>query len=225
MGYNSITAAVPTISAAQTNTGTTITQIQDTFYFDITWDKAVTGFTRNDLLVSNACIASFTGSGSSYNVSVTPNLNRNGTITIGVPDDCVSSAGGNEPINRNFEYVTPTQPTIIAYDWPDSIDAGVGTFFMDIDFNVAVTDFTTSDLILDAPSSVSITSITWGATSIASQSDRALRTRGGTLSTVGAAGKQYYRINFTKTSLYAGQQVNLELKASAVLGPAPVNQT
>ena len=152
---------------------------------------------------------------------MTPQLNRNGIITLAIPADIITNAGGNTSVDRNFEYQAPTQPNIIDFDWPDVVNSGVGTFFLDIDFNVNVTGLTTSDFILDAPSSVSITSITWGTTPIAT-SNR-LRVRAGTLATVGADGKQYYRINFTTTSGYAGQIINLELKSNAVLGPAPVN--
>ena len=224
MASPAATPAIPTIGGAETSAGTIITTIQDTFYFDITWSKTVTGFTRNDLVVINACISSFTGSGSSYKVSVVPNLSRNGIITIEIPNDVVTSTGGNTATDRNFVYTIPTVPTIDNYDWPDTIPAGSGTFFVDFDFNTNITGLTTTDLILDAPSSVTLTSITWGSTSISSTA-RSSRLRGSTLSTVGATGKQYYRVNLTKTTSYVGEQVTLALKAGAVLGPNPANQT
>ena len=224
VAFDRVLSAVATIGSAENSSGTTLTTIQDTFFVDITWTSNVTGFTQNDLIVTNACIASFTGTGSAYRVSLTPQLNRNGIITLAIPADIITTAGGNEFADRNFEYVIPTVPTIENFDWPDTIPAGAGTFFVDIDFNTSVTGLASTDLILDAPSSVSITSITWGTTSITSTA-RASRTRGSTLSTVGAAGKQYYRVNLTKTSSYAGEQVTLALKADAVLGPNPANQT
>ena len=158
-----------------------------------------------------------------YSAYVTPPANTEGTLNVVMQRNAVTSDQGVAgPItSENSGSVAfdtfGTEPTVIDYDWPDTIPAGAGVFFVDIDFNVDITGFATEDLILDAPSSVTISSISSGTTSIASESDRTMRTRSTTVNDTSAA--QYYRVNFAKSAGYAGEIVSLTLKSLAVRGP------
>ena len=152
-----------------------------------------------------------------------PPYNTEGTLNVVMQRNAVTSDQGVAgPITSEnsgsiaFE-TFGMEPTVINYDWPDTIPSGAGTFFVDIDFNVAITGFATEDLILDAPSSVTISSISSGDTSIEDESDRTMRTRGGTVTDTSEA--RYYRVNFAKTAAYVGELVSLTLKSMAIQGP------
>ena len=159
-----------------------------------------------------------------YIAYVTPPPNTEGTLNVVMQRNAVTSDQGVAgPITSensgSIGFDTyGIEPTVINYDWPDNIAAGAGTFFVDIDFNEDITGLATEDFILDAPSSVTISSISSGTTSIASESDRTMRTRSTTVTNTSEA--QYYRVNFAKTAAYAGEIVSLTLKSLAVSGPA-----
>ena len=161
-----------------------------------------------------------------YFAYVVPPANTQGTLNVVMQRNAVTSVQGvagplTSENSGSVAFETfGAAPTIEDIDWPDSVAIGAGTFFMDIDFNEKVTGLSTDDFILDAPESVSLTSISWGTTSIASESDRTMRTRASQLSAVGAEGEQYYRLNFTNTAAYAGETISLTLKSMTVRGPA-----
>ena len=158
-----------------------------------------------------------------YIAHVIPPANTEGTLNVVMQRNAVTSDQGvagplTSENSGSIGFDTyGTEPTVINYDWPDNIAAGAGTFFVDIDFNVLITGLATEDFILDAPSSVTISSISSGTTSIEDESDRTMRTRSTTVTMSSEA--EYYRVNFAKTAAYAGEIVSLTLKSLAVRGP------
>ena len=160
-----------------------------------------------------------------YTLVVTPPPNQEGTLNVVLARNSCTSVQGVQgpPDNENSGSIAfdtkGAEPDVDNIDWPDNIPVGAGTFFVDVDFNELITDFMINDLILDAPSSVSITSISWGTTSITDQPNRAMRTRASSLANVGADGQRYYRINLTTTSAYAGENVQLFIRALGIRGP------
>jgi|688.fasta_scaffold23724_2 hypothetical protein len=63
--------------------------------FSFAFSKAVTGFSADDILVTNGSKGAFAGSGANYTLLVTPNPNSTGTITVDVPAAVATDATGN----------------------------------------------------------------------------------------------------------------------------------
>jgi|GEM_PF-4825392 len=62
----------------------------DRFTVTIEFDENVTGFTADDIVVTNATTRNFTGSGSTYHIDITPTSICGNDITISVPENVVS---------------------------------------------------------------------------------------------------------------------------------------
>ena len=55
----------------------------------VTFSEDVTGFGTSDIMVTGEATATtFSGSGADYGVTITPNPNAEGDVTIGVPCEC-----------------------------------------------------------------------------------------------------------------------------------------
>ena len=93
--YNNKT---PTMSISSTIANGAITN-DASFSFDLLASEEITDFTVDSIVVTNATLSDFTGSGSSYSVTVTPTAT--GLVTLFVDSGKVKNVAGN----LNTEYV------------------------------------------------------------------------------------------------------------------------
>ena len=92
------------ITSSQINEGdyTNISSID----FILTFDQAAVVFDQNSLVISNGTIAAFTGSGTTYQVTVTPSVNE-GIIMLTLPEGgavVVDNGNHTNDISYNFEW-------------------------------------------------------------------------------------------------------------------------
>ncbi len=87
--------------------------------FTFTFSEAVTGFDATDISVNNGTKGSFTGSGTTYSLTVTPATNpATGSITIDVAADAANSVAtatlttSAATSTQNYDFEPPATPTI-----------------------------------------------------------------------------------------------------------------
>ncbi len=87
--------------------------------FTFTFSEAVTGFDATDISVNNGTKGSFTGSGTTYSLTVTPATNpATGSITIDVAADAANSVATTTlttsaaTSTQNYDFEPPATPTI-----------------------------------------------------------------------------------------------------------------
>ncbi len=166
-------AANPTITDEIGNelTDTTMPKINDTFTIDntdptvtikasvrsskgdpftvtITFNETVTGFTEDDIGVSNGSASEFEGSGSRYSVTITPD--DEGDVTISVDADAAKDEAGNantaaQPLTVSADM---TAPTVQILDAPDAF-LGLDPFPVRVLFSEPVNGFEDIDLDVD----------------------------------------------------------------------------
>ncbi len=109
--YDSIAPTV-TLSSTATN-NTNVSPIPVT----ITFSEAVTGFALNDITIVNGTAGSFSGSGTTYTINITPNAQ--GTVTVNVGASKVTDAAGNGntaavQLVRTYDTIAPAVPALTA---------------------------------------------------------------------------------------------------------------
>ena len=82
--------AAPSLTITDNTTGTATSAVTYTFSFS----EDVTGFSKSDIAVSGGSKGTFSGSGDSYSLIVSPTSDSSGTITVDV-DDVATDAAGN----------------------------------------------------------------------------------------------------------------------------------
>ena len=112
---------------------------------DITFSEAVTGFQASDVLVSGGRVSSLSGSGRTYQATITPSVD--GQITISVPRSVVTDAVGNPNTASNEVSVVydGTAPTVMIADFTGPLN-GEQTAIITLSEDSA--DFTVDDLTL-----------------------------------------------------------------------------
>jgi large repetitive protein len=148
---NTVTLVVdteaPTVSS---NTTSRTSLIADqTAIITITLSEASTNFTVADLEAVGGTLSNFSGSGTTYTVTFTPESNRTDPGSVGVKRDSFSDASGNayqsiggEGVVMAISTVRPTA-TLVARQ----TDLGVGSATtIDITLSEPATDFTLADL-------------------------------------------------------------------------------
>ncbi|WP_324670529.1 FG-GAP-like repeat-containing protein [Hymenobacter sp. GOD-10R] len=91
--------------------------------FTITFSESVENFTASDVHVLGGTVSSFTGNGTSYQVSVTP---TSSTVQLNVPADVAQDPAGNGNLAStqfNVVYLAPVQVLGISRLDPPTIDA------------------------------------------------------------------------------------------------------
>jgi len=86
--YSSSTPTTVTLSSS--TSGTTFT---NPIPVSIVFSKPVTGFTASDIVVTNGSIAAFSGSGTSYTISVKPKAWS--TMSVSIPANAATDSAGN----------------------------------------------------------------------------------------------------------------------------------
>ncbi|MDH6097658.1 Ig-like domain-containing protein [Anabaenopsis sp. FSS-46] len=119
----------PTVSIASNAPEIATSPITYTF----TFSEAVTGFTADDITVTNGTKGTFTQvSGTVYTLAVNPNANFDGELTVAVAGEAAQDAAGNpslapQPVVQRVDTLIPAAPTInpIAGDnIVNSVEAG-----------------------------------------------------------------------------------------------------
>ena len=124
--------------------------------FDVTVDfgENVTGFATGDLTVTGEATATaVSGSGSSWTATITPNVGKEGDVTVQVNANAVTDAAGNE--NTAASTVTPAihidtiPPTVAISDVPTTEQNGA--FDLTVTFSEDVTGFAKEGLTITGP--------------------------------------------------------------------------
>ncbi len=145
--------AASTLSVTADLTASTVTLdtqagdfVSGAFTVTATFDEAVTGFELNDVVVTNASLDQFTGSGASYSFDVTPI--SDGVVTVDVVAGAAQDGAGNATaaaaqLTRTADFTVPT--VTLQTSAPEPIG---GTFSVTAEFSEEVSDFALDDLIL-----------------------------------------------------------------------------
>ena len=119
------------------------------FSVTATFSEAVEGFVVDDLVVTNADVDGFAGSGADYSFNVTPKVD--GTVTIDVPAGVAdatggsSSSGGNTAAEQLSITADLTAPTILSLT-TEASEPVSGVFSVKVVFSEPVEGFTASDI-------------------------------------------------------------------------------
>ncbi|MEG4096285.1 Ig-like domain-containing protein, partial [Microcoleus sp. Pol8_D1] len=135
-------ATVPTVALTSASPTTT----NAPFLVTATFSESVTGFIASDVNLTNSTISNFTGSGTTYNFTVTPNAD--GPVTVDVPAATATDIGGNNntaatQLTRTRDTVVPTVALTSAS--PTTVNA---PFLATATFSESVTGFIASDVNL-----------------------------------------------------------------------------
>ena len=142
---------IDTIVPTATITGAPTTEQNSAFNLTITFNETVTGFAKEDLTVTGEATATaVSGSGSSYTATITPNVAKEGDVTVKVNAGAVEDAAKNaNPVsaatgNIHIDTIVPTveisdAPTIeknVAYDLTITFSEAVNGFAVPGDLTV-----------------------------------------------------------------------------------------
>ncbi|MEG4264813.1 Ig-like domain-containing protein, partial [Microcoleus sp. Pol12A4] len=135
-------ATAPTVALTSASPTTT----NAPFLVTATFSESVTGFIASDVNLTNSTISNFTGSGTTYNFTVTPNAD--GPVTVDVPAATATDIGGNNntaatQLTRTNDATAPTVALTSAS--PTTINA---PFLVTATFSESVTGFIASDVNL-----------------------------------------------------------------------------
>ena len=109
IGYDTV---APTVVISSTTAATTSTS---PIPITITFSEDVTGFTSDDISVSNGTLGTLSGSGTVYSINVVPS--GSGTVTVDIASDAAKDAAGNNssaatPLSRSFVSAAPSITTL-----------------------------------------------------------------------------------------------------------------
>ena len=138
------TADITAPTVALTSASPTITNTP--FSVTATFSESVTGFIANDVNLTNSTISGFTGSGTTYNFTVTPNAS--GAVTVNVPAATATDIAGNNntaatQLTRTADITAPTVALTSAS--PTTTNT---PFSVTATFSESVTGFIASDVNL-----------------------------------------------------------------------------
>ncbi|OCR02496.1 hypothetical protein BCD67_01010 [Oscillatoriales cyanobacterium USR001] len=102
---------IDTVAPTANLTSTAGTVINSPFQVTATFSKSVTGFTDTDVSVTNATVSGLSGSGTTYNFTVTPKTD--GLVTVNLPSGSVQDAANNNntaaaTLARAYDITAPT---------------------------------------------------------------------------------------------------------------------
>jgi hypothetical protein len=150
-GNNNTAATGLTRTADFTAPNITLTSASPTttnapFLVTATFSESVTGFIASDVNLTNSTISGFTGSGTTYNFTVTPNAD--GPVTVDVPAATATDIAGNNntaatQLTRTADITAPTVALTSAS--PTTTNA---PFLVTATFSESVTGFIASDVNL-----------------------------------------------------------------------------
>ncbi|MEG4409228.1 Ig-like domain-containing protein, partial [Microcoleus sp. MON2_D5] len=137
-----IDTIVPTVALKSASPTTT----NAAFLVTATFSESVTGFIASDVNLTNSTLSNFTGSGTTYNFTVTPNAD--GPVTVDVPAATATDLAGNNntaatQLTRSADITAPTVALKSAS--PTTTNAA---FLVTATFSESVTGFIASDVNL-----------------------------------------------------------------------------
>ncbi|MEG4407539.1 DUF4347 domain-containing protein, partial [Microcoleus sp. MON2_D5] len=143
---NSKAIVVDTVVPTVTLTSASPTTTNAPFLVTATFSESVTGFIASDVNLTNSTISNFTGSGTTYNFTVTPNAS--GPVTVNVPAATATDTAGNNntaatQLTRTADITAPTVALTSAS--PTTTNA---PFLVTATFSESVTGFIASDVNL-----------------------------------------------------------------------------
>ena len=125
--------------------GTAVTN--DPFVVTITFSEAVTGFTASDVTVSGGTASNFSGSGSTYQLTVTPTANAEGNAVVSIAQGAGQDSAGN-PSNAG----SVSRPVDTAGPSLNITDSATGTatgpFNFIFTFDEPVSGFAANDITI-----------------------------------------------------------------------------
>ncbi|MDM8350409.1 tandem-95 repeat protein, partial [Pseudomonas sp. sp1636] len=115
--------------------------------FTFTFTEAVTGFSADDISVSNGSKGTFTSvDGQTYSLVVTPAGNSTGNITVNVPAGAATDSAGNPTLAAQAQQAIDTvAPSVVISTNDSNLSVGEATT-LTFTFSEAVTGFTASDI-------------------------------------------------------------------------------
>ncbi|MCT7971026.1 Ig-like domain-containing protein [Laspinema olomoucense] len=137
-----VDTVVPTVTLATAASGT----VNTPFSVNAAFSETVTGFAADDISVTNATLSNFTGSGTTYNFTVTPT--GSGTVSVNVPAGGATDAAGNSssaaaPLTLGADVTPPT--VTLATTASGTVNA---PFSVNAAFSETVTGFAVDDISL-----------------------------------------------------------------------------
>ena len=118
--------------------------VNGAFEVTITFSEAVTGFEQSEITVTNGTVSSFSGSGTSYTVEITPS--ESGKVTVEVGADVAEDAAGNgNQAAGPFIIEADLEQPEVTIEGPTE-PVGMAGFEVTIAFSEPVTGFELEDI-------------------------------------------------------------------------------
>ena len=118
--------------------------VNGAFEVTITFSEAVTGFEQSEITVTNGTVSSFSGSGTSYTVEITPSAN--GAVTVEIAANVAEDAAGNgNQAAGPFVIEADLEQPEVTIEGPTE-PVGMAGFEVTIIFSEPVEGFEQSDL-------------------------------------------------------------------------------
>ncbi|QQX78944.1 hypothetical protein JK628_15425 [Shewanella sp. KX20019] len=117
--------------------------INAAFTASFSFSESVTGFTADDISVSNATVSSFSGSGASYSATITPAAAGNVTVDVAANVAKDSADNGNTAAMQLSVTYDASQPSVAISGASGNINAAFTATFS---FSESVTGFTADDI-------------------------------------------------------------------------------
>ncbi|MCP8898015.1 beta strand repeat-containing protein [Gilvimarinus xylanilyticus] len=131
----------PTVTLTSAETGPTNAA---NFTLNVAFSETVSGVALDDFAATNASLSSLSGSGSTYNLTVTPTAD--GDVTVSLPAGAAQDSAENpNSAATDFTIVSDTQAPTVALSSTETNPTNAGSFVLAIDFTEEVTDFTQTD--------------------------------------------------------------------------------
>lgn len=127
--------------------------VNGAFDVTITFSENVTGFDISDLSLTNGVASNFSGSGPSYNATITPSAN--GTVVVNVLAEVAVDASGNKNAAASPFTVLVDSTVLSVSITSASKNVTNSSFDVSIVFSAEVSDFVETDLVLGNATSTS----------------------------------------------------------------------
>lgn len=115
------------------------------FTVNLTFNESVTNFTINDIAVGNGTPSNFSGSGSSYSVTISPVTD--GTVTVNVAANMANDAAGNgNSAASQFSIVSDRNGPSITINSSATSPTNLSSIPLTFTFSEAVTGFDSGDI-------------------------------------------------------------------------------
>lgn len=120
----------------------------DPFLVTFQFSEAVTTFTAIDVNLSGGVASSFTGSGATYSMTVTPSANLQGNAVVSVAANAAVDSGGNPSTGDSLTQAVDTVvPTLLITDNVPGLNA-TGPVLFTFNFGEPVVGFTAVDVVI-----------------------------------------------------------------------------